>query len=67
MLTTIDANTKIAILGLGYVGLPLLVKSWSSGLSVVGFDTNATKVDHLNRGQSPIEDVSNKEVQHMLD
>lgn len=66
MLTTIDANTKIAILGLGYVGLPLLLKFWSSGLSVVGFDTNATKVESLNTGHSPIEDVSDDALQQML-
>lgn len=66
MPTTIDDNTKIAVLGLGYVGLPLLFKFWSSGLSVVGFDTHAAKIQQLQAGESPIEDVSDIELQSMI-
>lgn len=66
MPTTIDANTKVAVLGLGYVGLPLLLKFWNSGLSVVGFDTHATKIAQLQSGKSPIEDVSDNELQQMI-
>ena len=41
-----NQNTKIAIIGLGYVGLPLMVE-FSKKFSVVGFDINASRVNNL--------------------
>jgi UDP-N-acetyl-D-glucosamine/UDP-N-acetyl-D-galactosamine dehydrogenase len=41
---------KIAILGLGYVGLPLAVE-FAKKFSVIGFDINSTRVDELRRLQ----------------
>jgi UDP-N-acetyl-D-glucosamine dehydrogenase len=48
---------KIAIVGLGYVGLPLAVAFAEAGHEVVGFDTDPSRVDALNAGHSHIEDV----------
>jgi UDP-N-acetyl-D-glucosamine dehydrogenase len=48
---------KIAIVGLGYVGLPLAVAFAEAGHEVVGFDTDPSRVDALNAGHSNIEDV----------
>ena len=42
-------NLKIAIIGLGYVGLPLAL-AFSKKKSVVGFDTNRQRVKELNFG-----------------
>ena len=44
------SNIKLAIIGLGYVGLPLAVE-FSKICSVVGFDINQTRIDQLNAGQ----------------
>src|ERR1700743_2502607 len=48
---------KIALVGLGYLGLPLAVAFAEAGQEVVGFDTDPARVDDLNAGHSHIEDV----------
>jgi UDP-N-acetyl-D-glucosamine dehydrogenase len=47
---------SVAIIGLGYVGLPLALLAARKGWQVVGVDTNQTKVDHIQAGRSPFED-----------
>ena len=46
--------TKTGVIGLGYVGLPLLLDFCEAGLKVVGFDIDANKVKMLNVGKSYI-------------
>jgi UDP-N-acetyl-D-glucosamine dehydrogenase len=48
---------RVAIIGLGYVGLPLAVTFAKAGTRVVGIDVDATKVAALNAGISHIPDV----------
>ena len=48
---------SIAVVGLGYVGLPLAVAFAETGEEVIGFDLDSDKVAALNRGESYIEDV----------
>ncbi len=48
---------KIAIIGLGYVGLPLAVEFAKAGFKVIGIDVNKKRVDAINSGFSYIEDV----------
>ena len=48
----------LGVIGLGYVGLPLVVESCNSGLKVFGYDNNSDKVKKLQNGTSPIEDIS---------
>ncbi|MGA7097541.1 MAG: NAD(P)-binding domain-containing protein, partial [Acidimicrobiia bacterium] len=48
------------IIGLGYVGLPLLVTAASKGLSTVGFDVSEAKVERLSNGRSHVDDVSDE-------
>jgi UDP-N-acetyl-D-glucosamine dehydrogenase len=48
---------KIAIVGLGYVGLPLSIQFAQSGVSVLGIDIDARKVESLNDGQSYIRHI----------
>lgn len=48
---------KIAIVGLGYVGLPLSFQFARSGVTVLGLDIDTTKVDALNQGKSYIKHI----------
>lgn len=50
-------QAAVAIIGLGYVGLPLAVECARRGFSVVGVDTDASKVAEVNAGRSYIRDV----------
>lgn len=47
----------VAVVGLGYVGLPLAVRASERGYRVIGFDTNTEKIALLNEKKSPIEDA----------
>lgn len=60
-------NTKtLAIIGQGYVGLPLAMAAVDAGWTVIGIDNLQTKVLQINSGSSPVEDVSNKQLQAAL-
>src|SRR5260370_37574254 len=48
---------KIAIVGLGYVGLPLSFQFARSGVTVLGLDIDTSKVDSLNQGKSYIKHI----------
>ena len=48
---------KIAIIGLGYVGLPLCLQFGRSGVQVLGLDIDAAKVSAINAGRSYIEHI----------
>lgn len=51
-------QSVIGILGLGYVGLPLMLRFVEVGYQVLGFDIDADKVARLERGESYIEHIS---------
>jgi UDP-N-acetyl-D-glucosamine dehydrogenase len=55
-------RTRVGIIGLGYVGLPLAVEFAKAGFDVVGFDVDASKVSQINAGRSYIPDVSASEL-----
>ena len=57
---------NLGVVGLGYVGLPLAVESANSKLSVLGYDTNSNRVEEINNGHSPIEDISDDELKNTL-
>src|SRR5512139_945005 len=48
----------VGIIGLGYVGLPLVLRFCEVGFKVLGFDTDASKVERLNRGESYIQHIT---------
>ncbi len=52
----------LGVVGLGYVGLPLAVEAANCGLNVLGYDINSERVQLINEGNSPIEDISNEEL-----
>ena len=47
-------STKIAIVGLGYVGLPLGLQFARSGVAVLGLDIDSAKVKALTEGRNPL-------------
>src|SRR5688572_13967744 len=49
---------KIAVIGLGYVGLPLSLQFARSGVEVIGLDVDPGKIEKLNSGQSYIKHIS---------
>ena len=57
---------KIAVIGLGYVGLPLSFQFARSGVTVLGLDIDASKVEALNQGQSYIKHIPSASVAEAL-
>jgi UDP-N-acetyl-D-glucosamine dehydrogenase len=47
----------IGIIGLGYVGIPLVLTACKAGFPVIGFDIDRKRVDQLNRGESAIKHI----------
>ncbi len=56
----------VAVVGAGYVGLPLAVRLAEAGRTVVCLDPDATKMERLNAGDSYIEDVSSEELARLV-
>lgn len=61
-----NKEARMAVLGLGYVGLPLAVVFGNAGFEVIGIDPDARKVDSLNKGVSYIPDVPAKDVARLV-
>jgi len=60
-------EAKVAILGLGYVGLPLAVVFAEAGFHVTGIDPDSRKVDSLTQGISYIPDVKTESVAKLVE
>jgi UDP-N-acetyl-D-glucosamine dehydrogenase len=60
-------SSKIAIVGLGYVGLPLSLQFARSGATVLGLDIDASKVDALTEKRSYIKHIQSSDVAAMVD
>jgi UDP-N-acetyl-D-glucosamine dehydrogenase len=58
--STTPADRRVAIIGLGYVGLPLAIAFVEAGLEVEGIDAHAPRVEELAAGRSPIDDITNE-------
>jgi UDP-N-acetyl-D-glucosamine dehydrogenase len=61
-----DRSAHIAIIGMGYVGLPLAVVFAEAGFRVVGIDINASKVAALQQGLSYVDDIPAERLQPLL-
>ncbi|NMS24699.1 NAD(P)-binding domain-containing protein, partial [Vibrio parahaemolyticus] len=57
-----SGQAKIGVIGLGYVGLPLVVEFARKGFSGIGFEVEQKKIDGINRGESHIVDVRAEDV-----
>ena len=60
-------SLRVAVIGLGYVGLPLAATFAEVGFHVTGIDIDQQKVDSANRGESYIPDISSSTLQALLD
>lgn len=60
-------NKKIAVVGLGYVGLPLAVEFARKGAKTYGVDVDSKKVEAINRGENYIEDVNSELLKNSVD
>src|SRR5271167_2454098 len=60
------AQLKVAIIGCGYVGLPLALRFAEAGHKVTGFDTDPNKVSMLNVGKSYIEHIPQTKIQQFV-
>lgn len=59
----IESRTaRVGVIGLGYVGLPLLVEFAAKGFRAVGFEVDEKKAEAINRGESYIGDVASTTV-----
>jgi UDP-N-acetyl-D-glucosamine dehydrogenase len=58
-----EKTARIGVIGLGYVGLPLIVEFALKGFEGVGFEVDAAKVEAINRGESYIVDVPSENLQ----
>jgi|TARA_B100002052_G_scaffold248075_1_gene234739 UDP-N-acetyl-D-glucosamine dehydrogenase len=61
-----DFEFELGVVGLGYVGLPLAVETANNNLNVIGYDINFERVENINKGKSPIEDISDNELSKSL-
>jgi nucleotide sugar dehydrogenase len=57
---------NLAVIGLGYVGLPLAIEAANNKLKVAGYDINESIVDSLNKSSSHVEDITDKVLQDAL-
>ena len=60
---TAQQSKVLAIIGQGYVGLPLAMAAVDAGWTVIGVDNFEAKVNQINGGTSPVEDVSGNQLQ----
>jgi len=59
-------ESLIAIIGLGYVGLPLVIRFVEEGFNVIGFDVDSDKVSMLHRGQSYITHIPSEKIREFI-
>ena len=62
-----DQTARVGVVGLGYVGLPLLQAFVKAGFSTIGFDVDESKVIQLAEGQSYIQHVPSDWIQDWID
>ena len=58
-----NKSAVVSIVGLGYVGLPLALRFTEKGFSVVGFDIDQTKIDHIEAGTSYINYIQDNSIE----
>src|SRR5688572_3331962 len=60
-------GAQVGVIGLGYVGLPLLVEFASKGFKATGFEVDANKASQINSGHSYIGDVASATLKGLVD
>ncbi len=59
-------RSKICVMGLGYVGLPVCYNFAKKGFDVIGFDSSATKLKDLQKGKNSIKDINSKSLKSLI-
>jgi UDP-N-acetyl-D-glucosamine dehydrogenase len=62
----IKSNKKIAVIGLGYVGLPLTFLFLNNGFEVIGIDIDENKINKINASTSEFPEITNHELKKAL-
>ena len=62
-----DRSARTGVIGLGYVGLPLVMELAKAGYHVTGYDVDARKVERLRKGESYVGDVPSAELKKIVD
>jgi UDP-N-acetyl-D-glucosamine dehydrogenase len=62
-----DRSASVAIIGMGYVGLPLAVELGRVGFKITGIDISEKKIETLSAGKSDVDDVKDYEVKELVD
>ena len=62
-----ERDAKVAVIGQGYVGLPVAIRASELGFRVVGYETSPDRVDALRAASSYVEDVDDDALQRALD
>ncbi len=62
-----NKQAHVGVIGLGYVGLPLLVEFASKGFRATGFEVDETKANQINAGSSYIGDVPSRKLKDVVD
>jgi len=62
-----DSRALVGIVGMGYVGLPLMLACAARKFHVLGFDVDSIKVEELNSGRSPLKHIPDKKILAMRD
>ena len=63
----LDRSARVAIIGCGYVGLPLAMSFTSAGFHVTGIDVDERRVGQLRRGESYIADIPSTQLKEAVD
>lgn len=61
-----NKTAKIAVIGLGYAGLPLAVECGKAGYFVTGIDINEEKIEMLNQGKNYIPDITDNDIAQLV-
>jgi UDP-N-acetyl-D-glucosamine dehydrogenase len=62
-----ERDAKVAVVGQGYVGLPVAIRASELGFRVVGYDTSTQRIDALRAASSYVEDVSDEALERALE
>ncbi|MBU6215990.1 MAG: nucleotide sugar dehydrogenase [Acidobacteria bacterium] len=57
---------RVVVIGQGYVGLPVSMRAVDAGFDVLGFEVDERKCNMLNAGRSPVEDISDEQLEAAL-
>ncbi|MFQ5901048.1 MAG: nucleotide sugar dehydrogenase [Thermodesulfobacteriota bacterium] len=63
----VSKKAKVGIIGLGYVGLPLVLRFVDERFVVTGFDTDGSKVERLNAGSSYIDHIPSDKIKESVE